>query len=116
MHNPTALFVHDNRRFCDGFGLGTGIQNCMRSMFPKRKLLGIYGKRPMFHLVNRIDTRDDKYELQKNMSIDMGLERIIKLASLTMSYYRSNVGKGEKPAYEALLFKEYPQLHSTEDQ
>ena len=34
----------------------------------------------MFHLVNRIDTRDDKYEIAENMSIDMGLERIIKLA------------------------------------
>jgi len=50
------------------------------SMFPKRKLLLIYGKKPMFHLVNRIDTRDDKYEIAENMSIDMGLERIIKLA------------------------------------
>lgn len=34
----------------------------------------------MFHLVNRIDTRDDKYEIAENISIDTGLERIIKQA------------------------------------
>lgn len=49
-------------------------------MFPKRRLLLIYGKKPMFHLVNRIDTRDDKYEIAENISIDTGLERIIKQA------------------------------------
>ena len=49
-------------------------------MFPKRKLLVVYGKKPMFHLVNRIDTRDDKYEIAENVSIDIGIERIIKQA------------------------------------
>lgn len=34
----------------------------------------------MFHLVNRIDTRDDKYEIAENVPIDMGLERIVKQA------------------------------------
>ena len=30
--------------------------------------------------MNRIDTRDDKYEIAENISIDTGLERIIKQA------------------------------------
>lgn len=34
----------------------------------------------MFHLINRIDTRDDKYEIAGDVSIDIGIERIIKQA------------------------------------
>lgn len=47
-------------------------------MFPPKRLLLVYGKKPMFHLMNRIDTREDKYEIAETMSIDSGLERIIK--------------------------------------
>ncbi len=46
----------------------------MRRCSQNRRLLLIYGKKPMFHLVNRIDTRDDKYEIAENISIDTGLE------------------------------------------
>lgn len=52
----------------------------MRRSFPRDALLLVYGKTPMFHLVNRIDTRDDKYEIAENVPIDMGLERIVKQA------------------------------------
>ena len=80
MHNPTALFVLTIVDFVMVLVWALVFKKLYASMFPKRKLLLIYGKKPMFHLVNRIDTRDDKYEIAENMSIDMGLERIIKLA------------------------------------
>ena len=34
----------------------------------------------MFHLMNRIDTREDKYEIAMKISIDDGIEKIISLA------------------------------------
>ena len=40
----------------------------------------VYGKNPMFHLMNRIDTREDKYEIAMKISIDDGIEKIISLA------------------------------------
>ena len=67
MHNPTALFVLTIVDFVMVLVWALVFKKMYASMFPKRKLLLIYGKKPMFHLVNRIDTRDDKYEIAENM-------------------------------------------------
>lgn len=49
-------------------------------LFPKKRLLLVYGKSPMFHLMNRIDTREDKYEIVTTIPIDNGIEKIVKQA------------------------------------
>lgn len=49
-------------------------------LFPKKRLLLVYGKNPMFHLMNRIDTREDKYEIATTIPVDNGIEKIVKYA------------------------------------
>ena len=80
MHNPAALLGLTALDFVMVLLWALAFKKIYAAMFPKRRLLLIYGKKPMFHLVNRIDTRDDKYEIAENISIDTGLERIIKQA------------------------------------
>ena len=80
MHNPAALLGLTALDFAMVLLWALAFKKIYAAMFPKRRLLLIYGKKPMFHLVNRIDTRDDKYEIAENISIDTGLERIIKQA------------------------------------
>lgn len=50
------------------------------ALFPKRRLLLVYGKMPMFHLINRIDTRDDKYEIAENVPLTWGWSVSVKQA------------------------------------
>ena len=80
MHNPAALLALTAADFVLVLIWALAFKKLYAVMFPKRKLLLVYGRTPMFHLVNRIDTRDDKYEIAETVSIDMGLERIIKQA------------------------------------
>ena len=80
MHNPAALLALTAADFVLVLIWALAFKKLYAVLFPKRKLLLVYGRTPMFHLVNRIDTRDDKYEIAETVSIDMGLERIIKQA------------------------------------
>ena len=80
MHNPTALLLMTIVDLAVVLVWALVFKKLYGALFPKRRLLLVYGKMPMFHLINRIDTRDDKYEIAENVSIDMGLERIVKQA------------------------------------
>ncbi|MCD8369889.1 MAG: exopolysaccharide biosynthesis polyprenyl glycosylphosphotransferase [Clostridiales bacterium] len=80
MHNPTALIVMTLIDFLLVLLWALIFQKVYATMFPKRKLVLVYGRNSMFHLMNRIDTREDKYEIAVQMSIDEGIERIVKRA------------------------------------
>lgn len=54
--------------------------NIYRYFFPPRKLLIIYGDYPMFHIMDKINTREDKYQISTTIHISQGLKKIIKLA------------------------------------
>ena len=49
-------------------------------LFPRKQLLLVYGDKSMFHLMGRIDSREDKYEIAKTISIDEGIGIIIEQA------------------------------------
>lgn len=49
-------------------------------MFPKKRMLLVYGERPMFHLIDKINSRDDKYVLAGAISITHGIDHIMKLS------------------------------------
>lgn len=49
-------------------------------MFPPRKMLLVYGERPAFHLMDKINSRDDKYILSGAIHQDQGIEAIMKAA------------------------------------
>lgn len=78
MHNPIPLIVLTFIDLVVVMIWAFAFKKIYALMFPKKRLLLVYGKKPMFHLMDRIDTRDDKYEIAETMSIDCGIERIIK--------------------------------------
>ena len=49
-------------------------------LFPPRKMLLVYGDRPAFHLMEKINSRDDKYILAGALHISNGVEKILKTA------------------------------------
>lgn len=80
MHNPTALMVMTVVDFMLVMVWAWAYKKVYNTLFPKRKLLLVYGQNSMFHLMNRIDTREDKYEIAKMISIDKGIDLIIEQA------------------------------------
>jgi exopolysaccharide biosynthesis polyprenyl glycosylphosphotransferase len=49
-------------------------------LFPPRRLLIVYGERPVFSIMEKIGARDDKYIICDDISIDVGIEKIMKKA------------------------------------
>lgn len=47
-------------------------------IFPPRKMILIYGERPAFGLKNKINTREDKYNICEMVNISQGLEFVYK--------------------------------------
>ena len=80
MHNPTALMAMTVVDFILVMVWAWAYKKVYNTLFPKRKLLLVYGQNSMFHLMNRIDTREDKYEIAKIISIDKGIDLIIEQA------------------------------------
>jgi exopolysaccharide biosynthesis polyprenyl glycosylphosphotransferase len=80
MHNPTALIVMTAAELLLVMAWAWTFKKVYGMLFPRKRLLLVYGRKSMFHLMNRIDTREDKYEIAETVSIDAGLERIIKQA------------------------------------
>lgn len=48
-------------------------------IFPQRRMLLVYGDRPMFHLMQKISTREDKYQICNVIHHDQGIEAIMAL-------------------------------------
>ena len=48
-------------------------------LFPQRKLLLVYGERPMFHLMQKISTREDKFQICNVIHYEQGIEAIMGL-------------------------------------
>ena len=70
-------------------------QALYRQMFPQRRLLLIYGDRPMFHLMQKISTREDKFQICNVVHYNQGLEAIMGLVE---NY--DGIIVGDIPAHE----------------
>ncbi len=80
MHSPTALITMTMVDLVLVM-LWAGIfKKVYNFLFPRKRLLLVYGKKPMFHLLNRIGSREDKYEIAMKVSVERGIDRIIKMA------------------------------------
>ena len=55
-------------------------QRLYRFLFPPRKMLLVCGERPAFHLMEKINSREDKYYLAKAIHIRAGMDAIIREA------------------------------------
>ncbi len=80
MHNPTALLALTVADLLLVLLWAFVFKKIYSFLFPRKRLLLVYGRNSMFHLMNRIDTREDKYEIAADASIDAGLETIISKA------------------------------------
>lgn len=80
MHNPTALMIMTIVDFILVMVWAWAYKKIYGTLFPKKRLLLVYGKNSMFHLMNRIDTREDKYEIAETISIDHGIDLIMEQA------------------------------------
>lgn len=49
-------------------------------LFPPRRLLVVYGVRPVFFIMEKIGARDDKYVIGGSISIDEGIDKIMAKA------------------------------------
>lgn len=49
-------------------------------LFPPRRLLVVYGVRPVFSIMEKIGARDDKYVIGGSISIDDGIDKIMEKA------------------------------------
>lgn len=53
-------------------------QKIYERLFPPRKMILIYGDRATFHLMDKINSRDDKYVLTGAIHINQGMDEILK--------------------------------------
>lgn len=67
-------------------------------VFPPRELLVVYGERPVFKILEKINSRDDKYVLTGAMNLDRGVDSIMKAVP---SY--QGVVIGDIPSHERNL-------------
>ena len=77
MHNPTALIILTIVDFLVVMVWALAFKKVYAFLFPRKQLLLVYGDKSMFHLMGRIDSREDKYEITKTISIDEGIGTII---------------------------------------
>lgn len=56
-----------------------GFQFVYSRMFPQRRMLLVYGERPIFHLMQKISTREDKYQICNIIHYGEGLDAIMDL-------------------------------------
>lgn len=55
-------------------------QNLYSRLFPQRKLLLVYGERPMFQLMQKISTREDKFHISNVIHYECGVDPIMEIA------------------------------------
>lgn len=63
--------------------------------FPPRKLLVVYGDHPIFHIMDKMNAREDKYQISGAIHISKGIQEIMKEAD---KY--EGVVVGDVPAHE----------------
>lgn len=80
IHNPAALLVMTGLDWLLVMLWALAFVKLYAFMFPRRRLLLVHGKKPMFHLMDRIYTREDKYEIAEKISIKEGIELVMEQA------------------------------------
>lgn len=69
-----------------------GFQFLYSRLFPQRRMLLVYGDRPAFHLMQKISTREDKYQICNIIHYNQGLDAIMELV----------------PEYDAVIIGDIP--------
>lgn len=80
MHNPTWLLLLTVVDFILVLLWAWAFKKIYIFLFPRKRLLLVHSNKPMFHLMNRIAAREDKYEIALMVSVEKGLDEIIRLS------------------------------------
>lgn len=80
MHNPMMLVMLTAADVVFIIGWVFLFQWIYGQLFPPRDLLVVYGERPVFHIMEKLNSRDDKYVLTGAINIDKGVEKIMQEA------------------------------------
>ena len=80
MHNPTALLILTIADFLVVMLWAFAFKKIYASLFPKKKLLLVHADKLMFHLMGRIESREDKYEIKETVRLQDNVEEIIRKA------------------------------------
>lgn len=79
-HNPDMFIVLTLVDIFCVFVWAFAFQRLYSYLFPARSLLIVYGDRPVFHILEKLTTRDDKYEIRGAINIDKGIDKIMSMA------------------------------------
>ena len=77
MHNPWMFFVLFAAEFAVTVVWAYVFQWIYNLIFPPRELLLVYGERPVFKILEKLNSRDDKYVLTGAISLDKGIDKIM---------------------------------------
>lgn len=80
MHNPMPLVALTVVDFIVVVAWAFAFKKIYAALFPKKKLLLVHADKPMFHLMGRIESREDKYEIKETIRIQDNVEEIIRRA------------------------------------
>ena len=78
-HNPSMFFILTG---ADIFVIVIWVfffQWLYSLLFPPRTLLVVYGERPVFHILEKINSRDDKYVIGGAINIKKGIDKVIEI-------------------------------------
>ena len=79
-HDPRVLGFMTIGQILIAIGWTFLFQSLYRILFPPRRMLLVCGDRPAFHLMEKINSREDKYYLETAIHIRAGLKTILEEA------------------------------------
>ena len=79
-HDPRVLGFMTIGQILIAIGWTFLFQSLYRILFPPRRMLLVCGDRPAFHLMEKINSREDKYYLAKAIHIRAGIKTILEEA------------------------------------
>jgi exopolysaccharide biosynthesis polyprenyl glycosylphosphotransferase len=96
MHNPVPLIVMTAVDLLVVMMWAYIFKKVYVWLFPRKRLLLVYGDKSMFHLMNRMDAREDKYEIAAQVSMADGVEQIVKKAENYDGIIIGDIPSGER--------------------
>lgn len=105
-HSPKVLLIMTITQLLLAIGWTFLFQRLYRFLFPPRRMLLVYGDRQAFHLVEKINSREDKYYLQTAIHIRAGMETILEEAKRYDALIIGDIPAKERNALLKKCFEE----------
>lgn len=105
-HSPKVLVIMTITQLLLAIGWTVLFQRLYRFLFPPRRMLLVYGDRQAFHLVEKINSREDKYYLQTAIHIRAGMETILEEAKRYDALIIGDIPAKERNALLKKCFEE----------